>query len=81
MLLPDHTILKKDLAIANFVWQSIGRSFFCKIDKQMTKGVCNTEAVLLLNPPRKLPNLAVLEELVNEGSLKLGIVAKELSMA
>ena len=59
MLLPDHAILKKGLAITKFEWQSIGRrSFCCKIDKQMTKGICNAVAVLLLNPSLKVTKLS-----------------------
>ena len=59
MLLPDHAILKKGLAITKFEWQSIGRrSFCCKIDKQMTKGICNAVPVLLLNPSSKVTKLS-----------------------
>ena len=59
MLQPDHAILKKGLAITKFEWQSIGRrSFCCKIDKQMTKGICNAVAVLLLNPSLKVTKLS-----------------------
>ena len=59
MLLPDHAILKKGLAITKFEWQSIGRrSFCCKFDKQMTKGICNAVPVLLLNPSLKVTKLS-----------------------